>query len=143
MVDGKTMMLGADDRLTGSQLRWFGLSLAVMLWCVAGWLYWRYAFANAAGGIAALGVLLLAIYYGIPATRPSIIRGFRRLTWPIQWVVSLVLLGILFFGVITPIGCVMRCLGRDPLSKSPRPQQSSYWTPYPQATDTRSYFRLY
>jgi hypothetical protein len=42
-------------------------------------------------------------------------------------VVSPVVLGILFYAVITPFGLLTRLLGRDPLRLRPNPQLATYW----------------
>jgi Saxitoxin biosynthesis operon protein SxtJ len=42
-------------------------------------------------------------------------------------ILSLVVMGILFFAVLTPVGLVMRLAGRDPLRLRFAPQQPSYW----------------
>jgi hypothetical protein len=35
----------------------------------------------------------------------------------------------LFFAVVTPIGVIMRCLGKDPLRLEFEPGRTSYWLP--------------
>ena len=42
-------------------------------------------------------------------------------------VVSPIVLGVIFFGLITPIGLIARLMGRDEL-KLKRPKKSSYWS---------------
>ena len=42
-------------------------------------------------------------------------------------IVSPIVLGIIFFGLITPIALIARLLGRDEL-KLKRPKKSSYWS---------------
>jgi hypothetical protein len=42
-------------------------------------------------------------------------------------IVSPVVLGIMFFGVITPMGLVMRALGKDPLRLRREPEATTYW----------------
>jgi hypothetical protein len=60
------------------------------------------------------------------------------LTMPIGLVVSRLLLGVLFFGLFTPVG---QLLGRDALARRYIPEQGSYWEPKPGAADIRSYLR--
>ena len=85
----------------------------------------------------------MAVYYVVPKTQLAIIRGFRILTWPIQSVVSIVLLGILFYLIVTPIGLLLRLFGRDPLAKRPNAELTSYWSRYPVDKNSSRYFRLY
>ena len=51
---------------------------------------------------------------------PAMLLGFA---------VSAILLTLLFFGVITPIGWVARCFGNDFLSLKRKPEAPSYWLP--------------
>jgi hypothetical protein len=62
-------------------------------------------------------------------------------TVPIGLVVSRVLLGVLFFGVFTPVGLCFKLIGRDALARRYASEQASYWEPKPGATDVRSYLR--
>ena len=56
--------------------------------------------------------------------------GLMVATWPIGWVVSHVALGLLFYGVITPIGLVMRLAGRDPMTRRFDRSAETYWETY-------------
>jgi len=42
-------------------------------------------------------------------------------------VLNPLVLGTVFILVIVPVGCLMRLLGRDPLSRRPDPAKVSYW----------------
>jgi hypothetical protein len=42
-------------------------------------------------------------------------------------VMTPIAMGVLFFLVLTPIGCVMRWAGNDPLRLRFEPRKSSYW----------------
>jgi len=54
-------------------------------------------------------------------------RLWMRLGELLNHVVSPVVLGIMFFGVFTPVGWVMRLAGRDPMARSWEPETESYW----------------
>ena len=62
---------------------------------------------------------------------PRLIRivycGAIVLTFPIGWVVSNVLLAVLYYGVVTPIGLVFRLVKRDRLTLR-RPRHETCWT---------------
>jgi hypothetical protein len=62
---------------------------------------------------------------------------------PIGWVVSRVVLFVLFIVVITPLGVAFRLRGRDPLLLRRPSGRTSYWAPKPAAPDVASYFRQY
>ncbi len=63
--------------------------------------------------------------------------------WPIGWVVSHVLLAAVFYGVVTPVGLVMRLIGRDPLQRRFDPDAETYWTRREPAADITRYFRQF
>jgi len=95
---------------------------------------------------AGLVLAALAAAVGLAGlVRPAAVRplflGLTIATLPINWVVSRLLLAVLFYGVFTPIGLVMRLLGRDALELRPRADRSTYWEPKLIAEDPRRYFR--
>jgi len=77
--------------------------------------------------------------------RPKAIRplfvGSMVAAYPIGWVISHVILMVIFYGVFTIAGIVMRIFGYDPLQRPRRPSDASYWTPIRQNRDPQSYFR--
>ena len=63
------------------------------------------------------------------------------ITYPIGWVVSHVVLAVLFLGVFTPVAVLFRLIGRDALARRRPPDRATYWLPMPAPDDVRSYFR--
>ena len=96
----------------------------------------------------AVGLAILAIVVGgLGLIRPASIRpifvGWMVLAFPIGWAVSLVLLGLVYYGLFLPIGLFFRLTGRDALQLRPRPGASTYWTPRTAPADVRRYFRQF
>jgi hypothetical protein len=54
-------------------------------------------------------------------------RGWMKFGALMHRVVSPVIMGIIFFGVFTPVGVVMRAFGRDAMKRAYEPQRASYW----------------
>jgi hypothetical protein len=79
--------------------------------------------------------------------RPEAIRwlfvGWMIVVFPIGWVVSRVVLTLLYYGMVTPVALVFRLTGRDALALKPRPDAATYWAAKPQATDAARYLRQY
>lgn len=48
-----------------------------------------------------------------------------------------IVMAILFYAVVTPIGLVMRLTGRDPLRLRLEPEASSYWRTRPRVRNER------
>ena len=61
------------------------------------------------------------------------------LTAPLGWVISHLLLAILFFAVFTPVALVFRLIGRDALRRRRRARET-YWIRRSPATDPGWYF---
>ena len=91
------------------------------------------------GGLA---VTLGPIGVVAPAVMRPIFIAWLAAAFPIGWVVSRVLLLILFFGVIAPIALVFRMTGRDVLHLR-RGSSDTYWTPKPQPGGPGSYLRQF
>jgi hypothetical protein len=94
---------------------------------------------------AAMGVGTLAfIVPAIGLVKPSILRGafltLSYLTWPIGWVVSHVILAIVYYAVLTPIALLLRLFKYDPLTRRMDRGASTYWKPVSTSPIER-YFR--
>jgi hypothetical protein len=94
--------------------------------------------------LGALGPLLfVAEYTGLRAVSLTAFRVLILVTFPIGLVVFPVLIAVLYYGIFTPIGLVMRLLGRDVMKASFDPKASSYWHERGPARPAASYFKLY
>jgi len=84
------------------------------------------------GGVIRVWALVVgAIFLLAALVFPAVLRPLNRL-WLrfgllLHKIVSPVVLGIMFFLVITPIGLFLRARGKDPLRLKPNPRSSSYW----------------
>ena len=52
---------------------------------------------------------------------------FKRITHAIGIIITGFILSLLFFLIVTPIGLLMRILGKDPLNKQIDKKANSYW----------------
>ena len=85
-------------------------------------------------GLLSVGGLVL------PALIRPIFVGLILLTFPIGWVVSHLLLGLIFYGVVTPIGLILKISGHDPLQLK-KPSGNSVWKTSVGKTDATRYLR--
>jgi len=98
-----------------------------------------------------LGIVLWVLAVAVPVvgwTMPRFMRlvfvGMSCLAWPIGFVVSHVVLAVVFYLVLTPIGLVMRLFGYDPMRRRFEPGESSYWTRRQETgVDSDRYFRQF
>ncbi len=116
-----------------------GLFLIVFL-AMAASRWWRGqadVWAVALGGLAVVvGVAGLIA----PAVVRPIYTGWMVAAFPIGWTVSRIVLGAIFFLVLTPVAAAFRIGGRDAL-RLRRRKQTSYWLAKRPAGDARTYFR--
>ncbi len=79
--------------------------------------------------------------------RPGWLRPFyliwMGLAFPIGWVLSHVLLGVVFYGVFTLVGLLFRILGRDPLRLKRPEGATSYWVVRTSGRRAADYFRQF
>lgn len=69
--------------------------------------------------------------------------GMILLTFPIGWVVSHLMMGLFYYGIITPVALLFRLLNRDPLCKKYEPDAETYWLRYKQKRSAKDYFRQF
>ena len=123
--------------------REFGLIVGGILVLLSSWWLYRGKFIDAASIILATGSLL--ILFGLLLPRALIYpnKGWMLFAEGLSYVTTRIILGVVFFLVITPIGVIKRLLGWDPLSRR-GPRGASYWRPYSERQrDPRHYEKMY
>ena len=114
-----------EEKVEGSSNRSFGVVFAVVFALIA----FLPLFHGGAVRLWSLGVA--AVFAVLAFAAPNILAPLNRL-WTrlgllLHTVVNPIVLGIMFYLVITPMGLVMRFLGKDPLRLKRDPEASSYW----------------
>ena len=95
------------------------------------------------GAIAAVGACIALSGCLSPRLTRYIYVGMMAITLPIGFAVSLVLMALFYFGLITPLGLVFRLIGRDVLCRRFDPAAGSYWRPHEQTTRMDRYFQQF
>lgn len=105
--------------------RSIGLLFAVVSGLIGIWLLWKDSrFANAAIGAAAF-FLLAAMAF--PRVLHPLNIVWMRLGLLLNRIVSPIVLGVIYFGLLTPVATLMRLRGRDVLQRRFDPARKSYW----------------
>jgi hypothetical protein len=120
----------------------FGVTLPVAV-ALVGLMAGRHIGPTARAGVWAGGAALALLYAAVPAVRRPVYVGMSRLTAPIGWVVSHLVLVLVFAAVVTPLAVLLRLLGRDPLNRRPDPRATTYWVDRRTDSDPRRYFRQF
>ena len=74
----------------------------------------------------AVGAVLAASAVGAPALLAPVYRAWMAVGSALGWVNTRILLGAVFYLVVTPIGAVMRLTGRDPMRRRFEPGGATY-----------------
>jgi hypothetical protein len=90
---------------------------------------------------AALAVSVVGVWR--PEKMRPIFVGWMVAAFPIGWMITHLLLGVVFYLVMTPIGLVMRLLRRDPMARRFDKSTATYWSPHNPGGDTARYFRQF
>jgi hypothetical protein len=120
----------------------FGAALPVTV-ALAGFLLGRHGGPDVRTGVWVVGGAITLLYLTVPAARRRLFVAAARLTHPIGWVVSHLVLVLVFALVVTPIALLLRLLGRDPLARRADPRLPTYWVDRRPTTDVRGYFRQF
>jgi hypothetical protein len=117
--------LRRDEAPKASSERGFGLTFAAVFAIVAAWPL----LGGAAPRFWALGVAaaFLTTAFLAPRRLAPLNRLWTRLGLLLSRIMNPLVLGLLFYGVVTPAGLVMRALGKDPLRRRFEPGAASYW----------------
>ena len=114
------------------------LAVAVVLAGLAAWNVYRHRLpaAEALGGVA-LVLLLIALFS--PSWTERFSRGWMALAGALGYVNSRILLSLVYYLVVTPLGLVLRLVGHDPLRRRGA-RRESYWIPRQYPRQSRSGF---
>ncbi len=123
------------------QLRQFAVCLAValpaFLWF---WMDSQWAIVASAAGI---GAAVAIVGWWRPRWLAPLFVGLSLAVWPVGWLVSELLLLVVFLLLFWPMGWLRRSLGGDPLERNFNREAESYLRPKAQPPDAGSYFRQF
>ncbi|MEW5977283.1 MAG: SxtJ family membrane protein [Acidobacteriota bacterium] len=127
-----------------SELRQFGLLWLPLFFIVAAGLFWfRWQAPLPALIASGAAVLSWAVTAAAPQRMRPVYVGWMRAAYPVGWLIAHLLLSVIYFVILTPIGLVMRLSGRDALQRRFDRGAASYWTPRPTQATMKSYFRQF
>jgi predicted membrane protein len=91
--------------------------------------------------VAAVLSAVLSLVY--PKANRLLFVATSVAAFPIGFVMSYVVLGVLFFVIFAPIGALLRWTGRDPMERAFDRDKSSYWIETGRPRSRSSYFRQF
>ena len=105
----------------------FGLLFALIFVALALYAYSKNESTLIIGLLLLLSSVFLISSFFYQSLLSPLNKAWFMLGLTLGKIVSPIVLGIIFFGLITPIALIARLLGRDEL-KLKRPKKSSYWS---------------
>jgi len=125
------------------ELRTFGL-IALAFLALIGWIVFRRSGSTPIGAsIAGVGLILAALGLAIPQALRPVWIVLMIVNYPIGWVVTHVVMALIFYLVVTPVGVIMRLTGRDPMERAFDRSTKTYWKPRRTDHDSARYLRQY
>ncbi|HEU4685551.1 MAG TPA: SxtJ family membrane protein [Nitrospira sp.] len=117
-----------SQEVTKKVLRQFGLMVGGIFLVIALWpLVWRQEPLRSWALV--VGLVLTLTGAVMPEALRQIYRGWMFLGHVLGWVNTRIILGILFYGIVTPMGIVMKLTGRDPMRRGFDPEATTYRVP--------------
>ena len=118
---------------TGSEVsRWkeqrlFGIAMGLALGVMGGVFWWHDSLATSIW-LWPIGGALLVLGLAVPVVLWPLWKVWTTLVVPVlNWVLTRLLMGLVFFIAVTPIAWLMALVGKDPLDRKIEPNRDSYW----------------
>ncbi|HXI25093.1 MAG TPA: SxtJ family membrane protein [Pyrinomonadaceae bacterium] len=123
--------------------REFGLIVGGIFVLLSSWWIYRGKFPSVRQVTLPLGALLVVLGILIPRALVYPNKAWMALAEGLSFVSTRIILAVVYFLVLTPIGVIKRLFGWDPLHRR-EPARESYWRPYSERQrDTKHYEKMY
>ncbi|RMF56586.1 MAG: hypothetical protein D6743_20055 [Calditrichaeota bacterium] len=110
---------------TPREVRKFAVTVGVAAALLLGFLFYRHKFASL--WPFSVPAMLIVLGVAAPMVLKHVYLAWMALATVMQWLMTHVILTLLFYLAITPIGLINRLVRRDPLSLRFKPDAESYW----------------
>lgn len=123
--------------------REFGLVVGAVFVLLGGWWIYRGKLTSVAYVFLPLGSTLILLGLVLPMALVYPNKAWMKLAEVLSFVMTRLILGVVFFLIVTPIGVIKRLFGWDPLSRRGG-RSPSYWTAYSgRQRDPRHYEKMF
>jgi hypothetical protein len=139
-MDQDTGLAAIDRQPSRATLRSFGVALALLCVGRAAW-SWTDCAYNAVIVSAGIAAALACIALFLPSKLRGLYVLLGVLSYPLRWLLSYLVLAVVYFGVITPVALGVRLARR--LRSREITKQRSNWRVSPPRGDKPSYFRQF
>ena len=108
-----------------SDLRNFGITVGIILLIISGFLFWKEK--ETFQIFLAIGIILFLTAVAIPAVLKPVYWIWMIFAIILGWFMTRVILSLLFYIIITPIGLTLRLFGKQFLELRWDKSKESYW----------------
>ena len=108
-----------------SDLQKFGITIGVILLIIAGFLFWKEK--ESFQILLTFGVTLFILGIAIPFILKPIYWVWMIFATILGWIMTRVILSLLFYTIFTPIGLILRFFGKQFLELRWDKSKESYW----------------
>ena len=114
-----------DQAATRKELRQFGLLVGAVFTVIG---FWPLVFRGESLRLWAIGLGGLLIAFGgiLPQLLAPIHKGWMWVGHIMGWINTRILLGIVFYALVTPIGLVFRLIGKDTMRQAFAESSTTY-----------------
>lgn len=108
------------------KLRGFGLIVGAVFILLGSWFFWkgvspwRFVFGFIGTSLVTAGLIA-------PRALRTIYKGWMGFAFGVGWIVSRIILALLYYVVVTPVGLAARLLGKKFMDIDMRKKKDSYW----------------
>lgn len=140
--EGITLQTAVQKRSYRTE-RDFGLLVGGVFVALGGWWFYRGRYSTLSIVLLVVGATLMLLGAFLPRALVVPNRLWMGLAEAMGYVSTRVILGVVFFLFVTPIGLVRRLFGGDPLGRRAL-RTESYWKPYTERRlDPKHYEKMY
>ena len=136
-------MIDVNWRPSRREMKQFSVLFVIFFGLVAYWVYGWTDSTTAAYATFGIAATVGVTGFFFPDFMRYVYVGWMAAVFPIGWVVSHLMLAFIFYGVVTPIGLLMRLCGYDPMHRRPDKSAKTYWIKRTNQQKPSQYFRQF
>ncbi len=136
-------MLEINWKPSDRELRQFAVAFLVAAVAIGSVAWWKWEAPTAARILWGLGPIVALLGLLAPKAVKPIFVLLTLVAFPIGMVLGHVLMGLVFYLLLTPVALFFRLLGRDVLHRRYDPEASTYWIRRRPPADASRYFRQF
>ncbi|GAB4141507.1 MAG: hypothetical protein Tsb009_11300 [Planctomycetaceae bacterium] len=136
-------MIDVNWKPSRREMKTFSLLFILFFGLVAYWVYGWTNSTTAAYTTFAVAAVVGGVGFFLPDWMRYVYVVWMAAVLPIGWVISHVMLAVIFYGVVTPIGLIMRACGKDPMNRRFDKNAKTYWIKRETQPKPEQYFRQF